>query len=129
MLGECRPMTAVLPEVNKSWVRRALRPKCVVWCVALDYPCKISGCLGGWVGQSRSILQGCCVHADRSPYSLVLQQMSWTPLHAASAHGHTEIVKLLVEARAPLETKDKVPCAHLPLHQLPGERSQVYRSA
>jgi hypothetical protein len=35
-------------------------------------------------------------------------QDGWTPLIAASFHGHVDIVKALIEGRADLEAKDKV---------------------
>ena len=39
-------------------------------------------------------------------------QNGWTPLMRASCNGHTDIVQILIEAKAEINTKDEVCCSY-----------------
>ena len=43
-------------------------------------------------------------------YVHVVTQMGRTPVMAASFHGHVDIMRMLIKAKAQINTKDKVCC-------------------
>ena len=66
-----------------------------------------------WVGPEQSGIGHAgwcqCLVPSSSPAAVAAWQGGSTPLHYAAIMGHEGCAKVLVEAKAPLDVKDKVP--------------------
>ena len=72
-----------------------------------------------------------CMHADINDHihtfiTIVHSQVGWSPLMIASFKGHVDIVRLLVEAKAQLNTQIEVYTANYSYHQYTSRSAYQY---
>ena len=49
---------------------------------------------------------------------MLFTQIGWTPLMAASFYGHGDVVKMLIETKADIDTQDAVRTLFIPLENM-----------